>query len=85
MIRPGVEQHFSVPKVGRVETLGERITGASSSGGAAVAVVAPLRASIAETVVPLALNSRSLRRVTATAQEGILQRTILTAPQQRLT
>ena len=55
MIRPAREQSFSVPKVAPVETLGERLTGASSSGGA-VAVVAPLRASSAET----ALHSPSI-------------------------
>jgi hypothetical protein len=66
MIRPAPEQNFNVPKVGRVETLGERLVNGCQQfrGGAAVSVVAPLRASIAETVAPLALNLRSgeLRR-----------------------
>ena len=57
MIRPAREQSFSVPKVAPVETLGERL--------GAVAVVAPLRASIAET----ALHSPSIR-----ARSGELRR-----------
>jgi hypothetical protein len=67
----------------RAKTLGERLVNGCQQfrGGPAVAVVAPLRASIAETVAPLALNLRALRGVTATAQEEISQRTILAAPQ----
>ena len=78
MIRPAREQSFSVPKVAPVETLGERLVNACQqfTGGAAGAVVASLRASIAETRPQFAL-----RRITAMAKRGISQRTILAAPQ----
>ena len=72
MIRPAREQSFSVPKVAP-----ERLVNACQqiTGGAAGAVVASLRASIAETRPQFAL-----RRITAMAKRGISQRTILAAP-----